>query len=83
MNLTDIVVESISISIQISQKENIYVLKQCIYCSVNTFQNVYKSIKYIYIYVAYLVRREDNPIYGEEGFYDSTCEAEEIIKIYR
>ena len=24
--------------------------------------------------VAYLLRREDNPRYNEEGFYDPTCE---------
>ena len=39
-----------------------------------------------YSYVAYLLRREDNPRYGEEGVYDTICETEwheEIIKIYR
>ena len=38
------------------------------------------------LYVAYLLRKEDNPRYGEEGCYDPTCETEwheEIIKIYR
>ena len=43
------------------------------------------TILQTYVDVAYLLRREDNPRYGEEGFYDPTCETEwhrEIIKIY-
>ena len=42
----------------------------------------------IYLSEAYLLCREDedNPRYGEEGFYDPTCETEwheKIIKMYR
>ena len=39
-----------------------------------------RYLKILYQYqeadVAYLLRREDNPRYKEEGFYDPTCETE-------